>query len=85
MMGLMAQQQYHTLFVYDQDDGHWYDVFGDFDLDVVRGEVDFAHYDTPRKHMKIIKHRYDSSVPAIAYDLTAKGRTSLGSAKALRS
>lgn len=74
----LAEMPYFTLFVYDAENDLWCDEFGDFDLDNVRGEIEFAHYGTPRKNLRIVKHRYDASVPCIAFDLEAKGKTTLG-------
>jgi hypothetical protein len=72
-----ASMIYHTLFV--KDDGEWFDVFGDFEMAAIREEIEWGYCDLPKKDLIIVKHRYDSSVPAIIYDLNTKGKTTLGS------
>lgn len=72
-----ASMTYHTLFIKEEDG--WFDVFGDFSMAAIREEIEWGYSDVPKKELMIIKHRYDSSVPAMIYDLNTKGKTTLGS------
>lgn len=80
----LASSPYFTLFRFDPEHSRWFDEFGAFDLEEVRGEVEFSHYDTPRKHLRIVRHRYDAGSPAIAFDLDATGKTTLGTIQKLK-
>ena len=69
----IGNTRYFTLFKFEPDLGRWFDEFGSFDLDEVRGEVEFAHYDAPRKNLRIVRHLYGESVPEIALQLYDTG------------
>ena len=73
----IALHTYFTLFKFDPELGRWFDEFGSFSLEEVKEEIEWAHYGTKKKHLKIMRHRYDAGIPAITYDLDTKGKSTL--------
>jgi hypothetical protein len=74
----IALSTYYTLFKYDPERGRWFDEFGSSSLEEVKAEIEWAHYGTRKKNLKVLRHRYDTGIPSTIYDLEHKGRTSLG-------
>lgn len=80
----LAQSAYYTLFKFDPDFSRWFDEFGSFDLEEVKGEVEFAHYDAPRKNLRIVRHRYGQGTSLIAHELGETGKTTCGTVLKLK-
>jgi hypothetical protein len=58
---------YYILFVYDTDSQKWFDEFGDYTKASLKTEIEFSHYNTKKKHIKIIKTTDDKNAITNAY------------------
>ena len=46
--------KYFTLFVCDEENGIWYDEFGDHTRASCTQEIEWAHYNRKKKHLTIV-------------------------------
>jgi len=58
---------YYILFVYDTETKTWFDEFGDYTKASLKTEIEFSHYDTKKKYIKIIKTTDDQNAITNAY------------------
>jgi hypothetical protein len=58
---------YYILFVYDTETQKWFDEFGDYTKASLKTEIEYSHYDTKKKHIKIIKTTDDQNAIKTAY------------------
>ena len=58
---------YYILFVYDTDSQKWFDVFADYTKTSLKTEIEFSHYYSKKKHIKIIKTTDDKNAITNAY------------------
>ena len=63
----MTTKPYYILFVYDTESKTWIDEFGDYTKASLKTEIEFSHYDTKKKHIKIIKTTDDKNAIKTAY------------------
>ena len=64
---MTTTKPYYILFVYDTDSQKWFDEFGDYTKASLKTEIEFSHYDTKKKHIKIIKTTDDKNAITNAY------------------
>ena len=74
---------YYTLFVYCPDSQEWFDEFGSYFLQEIKTEIEWAHYDKPKRFVKIGCHDDTAAAMKIARDClpvpaVAISRKSLG-------
>jgi hypothetical protein len=58
---------YYILFVYNKDTQTWFDEFGDYTKASLKTEIEYSHYDTKKKYIKIIKTTDDANAIKTAY------------------
>ena len=64
----MTKKPYYILFVYDTESKTWIDEFGDYTKASLKTEIEYSHYDTKKKHIKIIKTTDDRNAIKTAYE-----------------
>ena len=63
----MTTKPYYILFVYNNDTQTWIDEFGDYTKASLKTEIEFSHYDTKKKYIKIVKTTDDKNAITNAY------------------
>ena len=58
---------YYILFVYNNDTQTWIDEFGDYTKASLKTEIEYSHYDTKKKYIKIVKTTDDKNAITNAY------------------
>jgi len=58
---------YYILFVYDTETQTWFDEFGDYTKASLKTEIEYSHYNTKKKHIKIVKTTDDANAITNAY------------------
>ena len=66
-MTTTTTKPYYILFIYDTDSQKWFDEFGDYTKASLKTEIEYSHYDTKKKHIKIIKTTDDQNAIKTAY------------------
>jgi hypothetical protein len=80
---MKTTKPYYTLFVYCPDSQGWFDEFGSYFLQEVKTEIEWSHFDKPKRFVKIGCHVDTASAMKIARDClpippAAISRKSLG-------
>ncbi len=63
----MTTKPYYILFVYNNDTQTWIDEFGDYTKASLKTEIEYSHYNTKKKYIKIIKTTDDQNAITNAY------------------
>jgi hypothetical protein len=61
-------EPYYTLFVYCPDSQEWFDEFGSYFLQEIKTEIEWSHFDKPKRFVKIGCHDDTAAAMKIARD-----------------